>query len=145
MPTLGPAWPMPGRDEQKTRREKRNAAADDVMEMATELFQERTLILRDGRGHKARALHQDRGLTPATQQSSVSAIAPDSRTRERRILRQGRAKAGHRRLWAGAAMATTIRSPTTWFRDRLMFRSRMRAARFMPRRAALAPDAMANT
>ena len=68
--------PMPARDEQAEQREKQRASLTDVMEMATEFFQQR---LHAADGAKARAYLRDRGLTPATQQSFRLGYAPDNR------------------------------------------------------------------
>ena len=98
--------PMPARDAQEERRERERATLHDVMEMATQFFQER---LQAADGAKARAYLRDRGLTPATQQSFRLGYAPDSRNALKEYLgRQGRRRRSRSRpagwsVWRGHA------------------------------------------
>ncbi len=68
--------PMPARDVQEERRERERASLSDVMEMATQFFQDR---LQGADGAKARAYLRERGLTGPTQQTFRLGYAPESR------------------------------------------------------------------
>lgn len=67
---------MPARDQESERREKQRATLHEVMELATQFFQEQ---LQAASGAKARAYLRDRGLTSVTVQKFRLGYAPDSR------------------------------------------------------------------
>jgi DNA primase len=68
--------PMPARDAEAEKRDREQASLFDVMEMATEWFQEQ---LQAAGGAKARGYLRERGLSAATQQTFRLGYAPDSR------------------------------------------------------------------
>ncbi|WP_378949696.1 DNA primase [Mesorhizobium sp. ANAO-SY3R2] len=109
--------PMPARDAQEERRERERATLHDVMELATQFFQER---LQAADGAKARAYLRDRGLAPATQQSFRLGYAPDSRN----ALKEFLASKGVEKAQMEACGLTVFEDvPVSYdrFRDRIMF------------------------
>ncbi|HEV2896587.1 MAG TPA: DNA primase [Pseudaminobacter sp.] len=109
--------PMPARDEAAERREKQRASLTDVMEMATNFFQER---LQSSDGAKARSYLRERGLTPATQQAFRLGFAPDSRN----ALKEFLAGKGVEKAQMEACGLTVFEDvPVSYdrFRDRIMF------------------------
>lgn len=108
---------MPARDEAAERRERQRASLTDVMEMATNFFQER---LQGADGAKARAYLRERGLTPATQQAFRLGYAPDSRN----ALKEFLAGKGVEKAQMEACGLTVFEDvPVSYdrFRDRIMF------------------------
>lgn len=69
--------PMPARDAEAEKREREQASLFDVMEMATEWFQDQ---LQGSGGAKARGYLRERGLSAATQQAFRLGYSPDSRS-----------------------------------------------------------------
>ena len=109
--------PMPARDAQEERRERERASLHDVMELATQFFQDR---LQGSDGAKARAYLRDRGLTPATQQSFRLGYAPESRN----ALKEFLASKGVEKVQMEACGLTVFEDvPVSFdrFRDRIMF------------------------
>lgn len=68
--------PMPARDPEAERREKKRASLSEVMELAAAFFQEQ---LQSAAGAAARAYLRERGVSSATQQTFRLGYAPDSR------------------------------------------------------------------
>ena len=109
--------PMPARDAQEERRERERASLHDVMELATQFFQDR---LQGSDGAKARAYLRDRALTPATQQSFRLGYAPESRN----ALKEFLASKGVEKVQMEACGLTVFEDvPVSYdrFRDRIMF------------------------
>ncbi|MCA0278994.1 MAG: DNA primase [Proteobacteria bacterium] len=109
--------PLPARDAQEERRERERASLHDVMELATQFFQDR---MQGADGAKARAYLRDRGLTPATQQSFRLGYAPESRN----ALKEFLASKGVEKVQMEACGLTVFEDvPVSYdrFRDRIMF------------------------
>ncbi|WP_394886254.1 DNA primase [Mesorhizobium sp. AaZ16] len=109
--------PMPARDEAAERREKQRASLTDVMEMATNFFQER---LQSSDGAKARSYLRERGLTPATQQAFRLGYAPDSRNALKEFL-AGKDVEKAQMEACGLTVFEDVPVSYDRFRDRIMF------------------------
>ena len=133
--------PMPARDEAQEQREKQRATLSDVMEMATQFFEQQ---LQSAPGARARAYLRERGLTPATQKAFRLGYAPDSRNALKEHL-AARGVAKERIEACGLVRhGDDIAVSYDWFRDRIMFPipdSRGRIIAFGGR--AMAADALA--
>jgi DNA primase len=68
--------PMPARDAEAEQRDREQASLFDVMELATQFFQDQ---LQAAGGAKARGYLRERGLSAATQQQFRLGYSPDSR------------------------------------------------------------------
>jgi DNA primase len=133
--------PMPERDPEAEKRDQERATLTDVMELATNFFQEQ---LQSAVGAKARAYLRERGLASATQQSFRLGFAPDSRN----ALKEFLAAKGITKAQMEACGLTYFGAdvPVSYdrFRDRVMFPipdSRGRIIAFGGR--ALTSDALA--
>lgn len=133
--------PMPARDAQEERRERERASLHDVMELATQFFEER---LQSADGARARAYLRERGLTPATQKGFRLGFAPDSRNALKEHL-AGKGVAKEQIEACGLVRhGSDIPVSYDYFRDRIMFPipdSRGRIIAFGGR--AMAADALA--
>jgi DNA primase len=109
--------PMPARDPQAERREKERASLTEVMELATQYFQDK---LQSSDGAKARTYLRDRGITSVTQQTFRLGFAPDSRN----ALKEHLAGKGIDKAQMEACGLTVFENvPVSYdrFRDRIMF------------------------
>ncbi len=109
--------PLPTRGAQEEQRERERASLYDVMELATQFFQDR---LQRSDGARARAYLRDRGLTSVTQQSFRLGYAPDSRN----ALKEFLASKGIEKAQIEACGLTIFEDvPVSFdrFRDRIMF------------------------
>ena len=133
--------PMPARDEAQERREQQRASLTDVMEIATQFFQDR---LQSSDGARARAYLRERGLSLATQQAFRLGYAPESRNAlKEHLASKG---VGREEIEACGLVRHGPDIPVSYdyFRDRIMFPipdSRGRIIAFGGR--ALSSDAMA--
>lgn len=132
---------LPAVDPQAERREKQQASLLDVMEMATQWFEDR---LQSSEGAKARAYLRDRGLTGRTAQTFRLGLAPASRN----ALKEHLAGRGvdKQQMEACGLLVHGPDIPVSYdrFRDRVMFpilSSREKVIAFGGR--ALSPDAPA--
>ncbi|MCX7305139.1 MAG: DNA primase [Hyphomicrobiales bacterium] len=133
--------PMPARDERAEAREKQRASLTDVMEMATQFFQDQ---LQSAAGARARAYLRDRGLTPATQQSFRLGFAPESRNALKEFLASKGVEKAQIEACGLVRHGDDIPVSYDYFRDRIMFPipdSRGRIIAFGGR--ALSADALA--
>ncbi|WP_274628097.1 DNA primase [Arvimicrobium flavum] len=132
--------PMPARDVHEERREKERASLHDVMELATQFFEQK---LQTAEGAKARSYLRERGLAPTTQQAFRIGYALDSRN----ALKEFLAGKGVEKAQMEACGLTVFEDvPVSYdrFRDRIMFPipdSRGRIIAFGGR--AMASDALA--
>ena len=133
--------PMPARDADAEKRDQERATLTDVMEMATQFFQDQ---LQSAAGAKARAYLRDRGLSSATQQSFRLGYASDSRNALKEFL-AGKAVTKAQLETCGLVIhGDDIPVSFDRFRDRVMFPipdSRGRIIAFGGR--ALTSDALA--
>ncbi|SIQ23250.1 DNA primase [Rhizobium sp. RU35A] len=134
----GVAMPQP--DVQAERREKERATLLDVMEMATQFFQDQ---LQSAAGAKARAYLRDRGLTGRTIETFRLGYAPESRNALKEHLA---AKGVLKEQMEACGLVVHENVPVSYdrFRDRIMFpilSSRDKVIAFGGR--AMSPDAMA--
>jgi DNA primase len=109
---------LPARDPEAEKREKARATLHDVMELATNFFQDQ---LQSAPGAKARAYLRQRGLSSATQQAFRIGYAPESRNALKEFLAgKGIEKA---RIEACGLVRHGDDVPVSydWFRDRIMF------------------------
>jgi DNA primase len=110
--------PMPARDPEMEKRERQRASLHDVMEMATQFFQDQ---LQTAAGAKARAYLRERGLSSATQQLFRLGYAPDSRNALKEHL-AGKGVARDQIEACGLVRhGDDIPVSYDWFRDRIMF------------------------
>ena len=135
----GVAMPQP--DPQAQRRERERTSLLDVMEMATQFFQDQ---LQTANGARARAYLRDRGLSGRTIETFRLGYAPESRNAlkehlaARGVPREQIEACGLVRFGEGIAVSYD------YFRDRIMFpilSSREKVIAFGGR--AMAPDAPA--
>ncbi|QPC88360.1 DNA primase [Mesorhizobium sp. NBSH29] len=133
--------PMPARDEREEVREKERASLQDVMELATQFFQDQ---LQSAAGAKARSYLRERGLTPATQEAFRLGFAPESRNALKTYLAGKGIEKTQIEACGLVRHGDDIPVSYDYFRDRIMFpipNSRGRIIAFGGR--ALAPDALA--
>ncbi|MDK1387156.1 DNA primase [Sinorhizobium sp. 8-89] len=135
----GVAMPQP--DPQAERREKERTSLLDVMEMATQFFQDQ---LQTANGAKARAYLRERGLTGRTIETFRLGFAPDSRNALKEFL-AGKG-IGKEQIEACGLVVHGSDVPVSYdrFRDRIMFpilSSREKVIAFGGR--AMSPDAPA--
>ena len=132
--------PMPQPDVQAEKREKERATLLDVMEMATQFFQDQ---LQSANGARARAYLRDRGLTGRTIETFRLGFAPDSRN----ALKEHLATKGVlKEQMEACGLVVHENVPVSYdrFRDRIMFpilSSREKVIAFGGR--AMSPDAPA--
>jgi DNA primase len=134
----GVAMPQP--DPQAERREKERTTLLDVMELATQFFQDQ---LQSAGGAKARAYLRDRGLTARTIETFRLGYAPESRNALKEYLAS---KNVPREQMEACGLVVYENVPVSYdrFRDRIMFpilSSREKVIAFGGR--AMSPDAMA--
>lgn len=131
---------MPQPDVQAERREKERATLLDVMEMATQFFQDQ---LQSAAGARARAYLRDRGLSGRTIETFRLGYAPESRN----ALKEHLASKGVlKEQMEACGLVVHENVPVSYdrFRDRIMFpilSSRDKVIAFGGR--AMSPDAMA--
>lgn len=134
----GVAVPQP--DPQAERRERERTTLQDVMELATQFFQDQ---LQSAIGAKARAYLRDRGLTGRTIETFRLGFAPENRN----ALKEHLASKGvPREQMEACGLVVYENVPVAYdrFRDRIMFpilSSREKVIAFGGR--AMAADAMA--
>jgi DNA primase len=110
--------PMPARDVQEERRERERASLSDVMEMATQFFQDR---LQGADGAKARAYLRERGLSGPTQQKFRLGYAPESRNALKEHLAAKGVDKGQIEACGLVVHGPDIPLSYDRFRDRIMF------------------------
>ncbi len=135
----GVAMPQP--DPQAERREKERTSLLDVMELATQFFEDQ---LQQANGAKARAYLRERGLTGRTIETFRLGFAPDSRNALKEFL-AGKG-IGKEQIEACGLVVHGPDVPVSYdrFRDRIMFpilSSREKVIAFGGR--AMSPDAPA--
>ncbi|WP_028034880.1 DNA primase [Chelativorans sp. J32] len=110
--------PMPARDPEAEKREKERASLTDVMEMATQFFQD---CLQGAQGAEARSYLRGRGISSATQQTFRLGFAPDSRNALKEFL-SGRG-IGKEQMEACGLVVSGPDIPVSYdrFRGRVMF------------------------
>ncbi|APG91890.1 DNA primase [Sinorhizobium americanum] len=110
--------PMPQPDPQAERREKERTSLLDVMELATQFFQDQ---LQTAAGAKARAYLRERGLTGRTIETFRLGYAPDSRNALKEFL-AGKG-VGKEQIEACGLVVHGPDVPVSYdrFRDRIMF------------------------
>ena len=133
--------PMPQPDPQAERREKERTSLLDVMELATQFFEDQ---LQTANGAKARAYLRERGLTGRTIETFRLGYAPDSRNALKEFL-AGKG-VGKEQIEACGLVVYGPDVPVSYdrFRDRIMFpilSARERVIAFGGR--AMSPDAPA--
>ena len=133
--------PMPQPDPQAERREKERTSLLDVMELATQFFEDQ---LQTANGAKARAYLRERGLTGRTIETFRLGYAPDSRNAMKEFL-AGKG-VGKEQIEACGLVVYGPDVPVSYdrFRDRIMFpilSARERVIAFGGR--AMSPDAPA--
>jgi DNA primase len=110
--------PMPARDVQQEQRERERASLSDVMEMATQFFQDR---LQGADGAKARAYLRERGLSGPTQQKFRLGYAPESRNALKEHLAAKGVDKGQIEACGLVVHGPDIPLSYDRFRDRIMF------------------------
>ncbi len=133
--------PMPVADPVMEKREKERTSLLDVMELATQFFQDQ---LQTANGARARAYLRDRGLTGRTIETFRLGFAPDSRNALKEFL-SGKG-VGKEQIEACGLVVHGSDIPVSYdrFRDRIMFpilSSREKVIAFGGR--AMSPDAPA--
>lgn len=133
--------PMPVADPMEAKREKERTSLLDVMEMATQFFQDQ---LQTANGARARAYLRDRGLTGRTIDTFRLGYSPDSRNALKEFL-SGKDVAKEQIEACGLVVhGPDIPVSYDRFRDRIMFpilSSREKVIAFGGR--AMSPDAPA--
>ena len=132
---------MPQPDPQAEKREKERTSLQDVMEMATQYFQDQ---LQSANGAKARAYLRDRGLTGRTIETFRLGYAPESRNALKEYLASKGVPREQIEACGLVRHGSDIPVSYDYFRDRIMFpilSSRDKVIAFGGR--AMAPDAMA--
>lgn len=110
--------PMPARDPQSEQRQRERATLYDVMELATEFFENQ---LQGSAGAKARAYLRDRGLSAATQREFRIGYAPDSRNALKEFLASKGVEANQTEACGMVVHGEGIAVSYDRFRDRIMF------------------------
>ncbi|ASY63799.1 DNA primase [Sinorhizobium sojae CCBAU 05684] len=133
--------PMPQPDPEAERRDKERTSLLDVMELATQFFEDR---LQTASGAKARAYLRERGLTGRTVDTFRLGYAPDSRNALKEFL-AGKG-VGKEQIEACGLVVHGSDIPVSYdrFRDRIMFpilSAREKVIAFGGR--AMSPDAPA--
>ncbi|MBR0554982.1 DNA primase [Ciceribacter sp. L1K23] len=132
---------MPKADPQAEQRERERTTLLDVMEMATQFFQEQ---LQSAGGAKARAYLRERGLSGRTIETFRLGYAPESRNALKEHLAAKGVPKEQIEACGLVRHGPDIPVSYDWFRDRIMFpilSSREKVIAFGGR--AMAPDAMA--
>jgi DNA primase len=133
--------PMPVADPREEKREKERTSLLDIMELATQFFQDQ---LQTATGARARAYLRDRGLTGRTIDTFRLGYSPDSRNALKEYL-AGKG-VGREQIEACGLVVHGADIPVSYdrFRDRIMFpilSAREKVIAFGGR--AMAPDAPA--
>jgi DNA primase len=110
--------PMPIVDKRQQEREDKRATLYDVMEMATQYFEEQ---LHAPGGAKARAYLRGRGISPAIQKEFRIGYAPESRNALKEYLASKNAKADQIEACGMVVHGEGIAVSYDRFRDRIMF------------------------
>jgi len=110
--------PMPVLDKRQQEREEKRATLYDVMEMATQYFEQQ---LQSPAGAKARAYLRDRGLSAQVQKEFRIGYAPDSRNALKEHLATKGAKADQIEACGMVVHGEGIAVSYDRFRDRIMF------------------------
>ena len=110
--------PMPQPDPEAERREEQRTTLLDVMEMATQFFQDQ---LQTAVGAKARAYLRERGLTGKTIETFRLGFAPDSRNALKEHLAQKGASKDQIEACGLVVHGPDIPVSYDRFRDRIMF------------------------
>ncbi|MBB4565918.1 DNA primase [Rhizobium leucaenae] len=132
--------PMPVADPMEAKREKERTSLLDVMEMATQFFQDQ---LQAANGARARAYLRDRGLTGRTIETFRLGYSPDSRNALKEFL-AGKGVLKEQMEACGLVVHENVPVSYDRFRDRIMFpilSSREKVIAFGGR--AMSPDAPA--
>ncbi len=132
---------MPKADPQAERREKERTTLQDVMEMATQFFQDQ---LQTASGARARAYLRERGLSGRTIETFRLGYAPESRNALKEYLAGKGVPKEQIEACGLVRHGPDIPVSYDYFRDRIMFpilSSRDKVIAFGGR--AMAPDAMA--
>jgi len=132
--------PMPVADPMEARREKERTSLLDVMEMATQFFQDQ---LQTANGARARAYLRDRGLSGRTIETFRLGYSPDSRNALKEHL-AGKGVLKEQMEACGLVVHENVPVSYDRFRDRIMFpilSSREKVIAFGGR--AMSPDAPA--
>jgi DNA primase len=108
---------MPQPDPQAERREKERTTLQDVMELATQFFQDQ---LQSSSGARARAYLRERGLTGRTIETFRMGFAPDSRNALKEFLTS---KGVDKAQMEACGLVVHENVPVAYdrFRDRIMF------------------------
>ncbi|MDK4738703.1 DNA primase [Rhizobium sp. CB3060] len=131
---------MPVADPMEAKREKERTSLLDVMEMATQFFQDQ---LQTANGARARAYLRDRGLTGRTIETFRLGYSPDSRNALKEFL-AGKGVLKEQMEACGLVVHENVPVSYDRFRDRIMFpilSSREKVIAFGGR--AMSPDAPA--
>jgi DNA primase len=110
--------PMPQPDPEAERREEQRTTLLDVMELATQFFEDQ---LQTAVGAKARAYLRERGLTGKTIETFRLGFAPDSRNALKEHLAQKGASKEQIEACGLVVHGTDIPVSYDRFRDRIMF------------------------
>ncbi|MDL2397408.1 DNA primase [Rhizobium mayense] len=132
--------PMPVADPLEAKREKERTSLLDVMEMASQFFQDQ---LQTANGARARAYLRDRGLTGRTIETFRLGYSPDSRNALKEFL-AGKGVLKEQMEACGLVVHENVPVSYDRFRDRIMFpilSSREKVIAFGGR--AMSPDAPA--
>ena len=120
---------MPTRDAHEAQREKEAATLIDVMDMAAQFFRQK---LQEGAGAEARAYLERRGMKGKTLEDFGVGYAPgDDRAERMALMRYLKSRDVTLEQMAEAGLVIHgpgIAEPYDRFRNRVMFRSPMRAA-----------------
>ncbi len=109
--------PMPVADPMEAKREKERTSLLDVMEMATQFFQDQ---LQTANGARARAYLRDRGLTGRTIETFRLGYSPDSRNALKEHL-AGKGVLKEQIEACGLVVHENVPVSYDRFRDRIMF------------------------
>lgn len=109
--------PMPVADPMEAKREKERTSLLDVMEMATQFFQDQ---LQTANGARARAYLRDRGLTGRTIETFRLGYSPDSRNALKEFL-AGKGVLKEQIEACGLVVHENVPVSYDRFRDRIMF------------------------
>lgn len=109
--------PMPVADPMEAKREKERTSLLDVMEMATQFFQDQ---LQTANGARARAYLRDRGLSGRTIETFRLGYSPDSRNALKEHL-AGKGVLKEQMEACGLVVHENVPVSYDRFRDRIMF------------------------
>lgn len=109
---------LPAPDPESARREQKRATLEDVMEMATQFFEQQ---LQEADGAKARAYLRDRGLSGKTISTFRIGFAPNSRNALKEYLSRQNVDKGLIEACGLVVHGPEIAVSYDRFRDRIMF------------------------